>query len=289
MKKIIAVAMLACMTMAFAGCSQNTADEESQGQTSIEESVQSSADSSAEESSKQESSKQESSKQESSKQESSKQESSKEESKKEESKEESSKQESSETEESVQESSAAPEQQVITTVTETVPAESSQETQQPAQSQPEQPAEPSVVPASTGSYSNSDLSFIFNGSNIALLTKINDALAVLGTASNIESLPSCLSIDSPDDKLYHYNGFTVQTLTDSEGEKIYNIDITGAGAATSKGIAVGSSTADIEAAYGKAAEQDEMLYSYTVDGGKNRLEFFLENGKVTEIVYSYAP
>ena len=279
MKKIIAVAMLACMTMAFAGCSQNTAEEESKGQISIEESVQSSADSSAEESSKQESSKQESSKQESSK----------EESKKEESKEESSKQESSETEESVQESSAAPEQQVITTVTETVPAESSQEPQQPAQPQPEQPAESSVVPASTGSYSNSDLSFTFNGSNIALLTKLNDALAVLGTASNIESLPSCLSIDSPDDKLYHYNGFTVQTLTDSEGEKIYNIDITGAGAATSKGIAVGSSTADIEAAYGKAAEQDEMLYSYTVDGGKNRLEFFIENGKVTEIVYSYAP
>ena len=129
----------------------------------------------------------------------------------------------------------------------------------------------------------------YNGRTVTLLTPISNAVSSIGKALSTEKLPSCLSLDAPDDVIYTYNGFTLQTLTDSSGEKVYNIDITGSGAATAKGIAVGSSSADIEKAYGKAAEADDFLMRYTVDGGKNTLDFMIENGKVTEIIIAYAP
>ena len=143
--------------------------------------------------------------------------------------------------------------------------------------------------STNGSFSSSDLAMSYNGRTVTLLTPISNAVSSIGKALSTEKLPSCLSLDAPDDVIYTYNGFTLQTLTDSSGEKVYNIDITGSGAATAKGIAVGSSSADIEKAYGKAAEADDFLMRYTVDGGKNTLDFMIENGKVTEIIIAYAP
>ena len=129
----------------------------------------------------------------------------------------------------------------------------------------------------------------YNDRTVALLSGINDAVAAFGNASSTEKLPSCLSMDSPDDVIYTYNGFTLQTLTENGVEKVYIMDITGSSATTAKGVAVGSSVADIEKAYGKAAESDDFLKRYTVDGGKNTLDFMLENGRVTEIIIAYAP
>ena len=132
-------------------------------------------------------------------------------------------------------------------------------------------------------------SMSFNGKTVTLLTGISDAISAVGNASSTEKLPSCHSLDSPDDVVYTYNGFKLQTLTDSSGEKVYNIDITGGSATTSKGIAVGNSAADIEKAYGQPAVADDFLIRYTVDGGKNTLDFMMENSKVTEIIIAYAP
>ncbi len=283
MKKFIAIAVLACMTAAFAGCSQeNTQAEESKGQISIEESVVSEQESSSDESSTAESSAEESSKTESSQQ-SGESESSVQES----SKQESSKQESSkpQQESKAQTASSQPTQQVIVQQQVVQPQEQQTQPQQQPQPQPQetQPSQTQEAPpVITGSINAGDLAVTLNNRTVTLMTAMGGAASVFGEPSSVESLPSCLGESKDDDKLYHYNGYEIQTLNDGT-EKIYYIHITGAGISTSKGIICGSSIEDIEAAYGTPTNKDDMICTYVVDNGKYSLDFFLEGGKVSEI------
>ena len=291
MKKLIAIAVLACMTLTFAGCGQdNNAKEESKGTVSIaESSVEESAGESSEENSKSE----ESSAEESSKEEASE---NSEASEKESSAEESSEKAESDNEQAEKEAAekaAAEKAAAEKAAAEKAAAEKAAAEKEAAEkaAAEKEAAEKAAAEqqSANGSFSNADLAMSFNGKTVTLLTGISDAISAVGNASSTEKLPSCLSLDSPDDVVYTYNGFKLQTLTDSSGEKVYNIDITGGSATTSKGIAVGNSAADIEKAYGQPAEADDFLIRYTVDGGKNTLDFMMENSKVTEIIIAYAP
>ena len=291
MKKLIAIAVLACMTLTFAGCGQdNNAKEESKGTVSIaESSVEESAGESSEENSKSE----ESSAEESSKEEASE---NSEASEKESSAEESSEKAESDNEQAEKEAAekaAAEKAAAEKAAAEKAAAEKAAAEKAAAEKAAAEKAAAEKAAAEqqseNGSFSNADLAMSFNGKTVTLLTGISDAISAVGNASSTEKLPSCLSLDSPDDVVYTYNGFKLQTLTDSSGEKVYNIDITGGSATTSKGIAVGNSAADIEKAYGQPAEADDFLIRYTVDGGKNTLDFMMENSKVTEIIIAYAP
>ena len=281
MKKLIAIAVLACMTLTFAGCGQdNNAKEESKGTVSIaESSVEESAGESSEENSKSE----ESSKEEASE--------NSEASEKESSAEESSEKAESDNEQAEKEAAekaAAEKAAAEKAAAEKAAAEKEAAEKATAEKEAAEKAA-AEQQSENGSFSNADLAMSFNGKTVTLLTGISDAISAVGNASSTEKLPSCLSLDSPDDVVYTYNGFKLQTLTDSSGEKVYNIDITGGSATTSKGIAVGNSAADIEKAYGQPAEADDFLIRYTVDGGKNTLDFMMENSKVTEIIIAYAP
>lgn len=316
MKKLIAIAVLACMTLTFAGCGQdNNAKEESKGTVSIaESSVEESAGESSEENSKsEESSAEESSKEEASENsEASEKESSAEESsEKAESDNEQAEKEAAEkaaAEKAAAEKAAAEKAAAEKAAAEKAAAEKAAAEKEAAEKEAAEKAAAEKEAAekaaaekeasekaaaeqqsANGSFSNADLAMSFNGKTVTLLTGISDAISAVGNASSTEKLPSCLSLDSPDDVVYTYNGFKLQTLTDSSGEKVYNIDITGGSATTSKGIAVGNSAADIEKAYGQPAEADDFLIRYTVDGGKNTLDFMTENSKVTEIIIAYAP
>ena len=331
MKKLIAIAVLACMTLTFAGCGQdNNAKEESKGTVSIaESSVEESAGESAEENSKsEESSAEESSKEEASENsEASEKESSAEESsEKAESDNEQAEKEAAEkaaaekaaaekaaaekaaAEKAAAEKAAAEKAAAEKAAAEKAAAEKAAAEKAAAEKEAAEKAAAEKEAAekaaaekeasekaaaeqqsANGSFSNADLAMSFNGKTVTLLTGISDAISAVGNASSTEKLPCCLSLDSPDDVVYTYNGFKLQTLTDSSGEKVYNIDITGGSATTSKGIAVGNSAADIEKAYGQPAEADDFLIRYTVDGGKNTLDFMTENSKVTEIIIAYAP
>ena len=311
MKKLIAIAVLACMTLTFAGCGQdNNAKEESKGTVSIaESSVEESAGESSEENSKsEESSAEESSKEEASENsEASEKESSAEESsEKAESDNEQAEKEAAEkaaAEKAAAEKAAAEKAAAEKAAAEKAAAEKAAAEKEAAEkaAAEKEAAEKAAAEkeasekaaaeqqSANGSFSNADLAMSFNGKTVTLLTGISDAISAVGNASSTEKLPSCLSLDSPDDVVYTYNGFKLQTLTDSSGEKVYNIDITGGSATTSKGIAVGNSAADIEKAYGQPAEADDFLIRYTVDGGKNTLDFMMENSKVTEIIIAYAP
>ena len=292
MKKRLLAVMIVCAMAAFAGCSQDTEPvQESAGQISIEESSEISAESSEEGSVSAQPSEEESSKDESSKaQESSKaEESSKTESN-------TSKTETSKKESSSQSSAPATRQVIVqqpqtqtTTTTEPQPQDNEPQPQQPQTEQPSQQTpqpqpEPSQQPQS-GSISKADLAISVNGQSVGIMTEMNSVASVFGTASSVESLPSCLGQSQADDKLYHYNGYTIQTLNDGI-EKIYYITIEGDGASTSKGIKIGSSTDDVKAAYGEPSAQEEWMYTYDVDNGKFSLQLMITDGAVSEIIIS---
>lgn len=287
MKRIIAIALLACMTMFCGACSDSSTKEESSGKVSIESQDNSNDSSVSEESSKEESSKEESSKEESSKEESSKKEktvleSSAEQSSKEEesSAAVTSVEESSEKESSIEESSVVSEEPESSVESEVI-APSEQE----VSSVNEQPQAAQPV---MGQFSADDMGFTYNNYTVSLHDNMQNVIASIGNASSVETAPSCLAINIADDKMYYYDGFMIQTYTDNEAEKVYMIQITGTSAATTKGITIGSTASDIENAYGldSAAEHSDFMYSYNADN-KTHLDFIMESGKVIEIDYTY--
>lgn len=112
----------------------------------------------------------------------------------------------------------------------------------------EEPAENNEPPApeqAVGSFSDSDLSF--NGAS--LLGDASGLISSLGAASSVDEAESCLN-NGADMKIYHYPGLDVSCYIDGESEIIFDITITG-GYSTPKGITVGSSRADVVAAYGE--------------------------------------
>lgn len=274
MKRLIAISLMACMVLSFAGCSDSSEESESSGKVSIV------TESSADESSEEESSEPESSVEVSSEEESSEQESSKEES----SEPESSVEESSEEESSEPESSEEP-----SVAEDSIAPESSEEPSvEPSPEPSPEPSEEPVQQTAMGEFSEADMKFLYNNNLIGIHDNMANVVSAIGNASSVESAPSCLAINVADDKMYYYNGFMIQTYTDNEAEKVYMIQITDSSAATAKGVTVGSSAADIENAYGLAAasEHSDFIYSYNADS-QTHLDFIMEDGKVIEIDYTY--
>lgn len=140
--------------------------------------------------------------------------------------------------------------------------------------------EPDTAPAAQ--FSAEDLAFQYNGVS---LTVGQDAAGFVAAvpADTMESAPSCYGNGS--DVNYYYSNFTLY-IWDSEGKQLtYGIDITGAGLTTSKGIGIGSSLADVTAAYGSGCTVEGPDYVYAVDDCT--LRFTISGDAVTYISYNY--
>lgn len=86
-------------------------------------------------------------------------------------------------------------------------------------------------------------------------------------------------IGSGKDRTYTYSNYKLITYFENGTEILKEIDITGAGIATRKGISVGSSLADVEAAYG--ASDVPGIYAYSTADGT--VDIIIDNGTVTSI------
>lgn len=86
-----------------------------------------------------------------------------------------------------------------------------------------------------------------------------------------------------EDISYYYDDFTVYVWNGNGGAVTYSIDITGSGAATQKGITIGSSADDVIAAYGTEYTEQAMDYVYTYEDCT--LRFTLIDGQVHYISY----
>ncbi|MBO5572171.1 MAG: hypothetical protein J5926_05605 [Ruminococcus sp.] len=122
----------------------------------------------------------------------------------------------------------------------------------------EQPQQNNETPADNGNTNtqpdNKTVSFSIDD----LLSNAAGKIAELGTPDNTETAAACTS-NGCDVKIYHFPDLEVQCYIDGGVEYIYDVKITGGDYTTSKGIKVGSSRADVEAAYGAGEEAGGMI------------------------------
>lgn len=148
----------------------------------------------------------------------------------------------------------------------------------PVTTEPVQTTTEPVQQVQTGSFSSSDLNFM----GTALLGDASGLISALGAPVFTEEAPGCLS-NGADQKIYRYNGLDIYCYVDGDREVVYDITITG-GYTTPKGIYVGSSRADVEAAYGKGnGGTSEVIY-----GSENHGLYIFYNGDTVSMIDYYS-
>lgn len=79
------------------------------------------------------------------------------------------------------------------------------------------------------------------------------------------------------DKVFTYDGYEITTYPNEKGDFIKDINITSQTAKTDKGIGVGSTLAEVEAAYGKDYTVSGKMYEYYQDDTKYMYFFILDD------------
>lgn len=117
-----------------------------------------------------------------------------------------------------------------------------------------------------------------------LLSDAKGLIADLGTPVYEGGGAACLK-NGHDSKIYQYDGLEIQCYVDGDKEYIFQINITGGDYQTDKGIKVGSTRADVEAAYGTGTESGKMIiYS----SGSNEMDIqYNDNGDTVISIFFY--
>ena len=144
--------------------------------------------------------------------------------------------------------------------------------------QPQEQQQNNETPAAQNEPEKKEVKFGFEN----LLQNAADTIAALGNPNSTETAAACTNNDV---KIYHYPDLDIQCYIDGGAEYIWDYDFKGGDYTTSKGIKVGSSRADVEAAYGTGEESGNTLI-YT-DGDK-QLIFTMNGDTVSEIDF-YVP
>lgn len=84
---------------------------------------------------------------------------------------------------------------------------------------------------------------------------------------------------------YTYDGFTVETYPDNNVNRVYAVTLTDNTTQTAEGVKVGASAEDVKAACGEPDVDSDAFLVYNGDGVD--LQFFMEDGSVSQIVYTY--
>jgi len=106
-----------------------------------------------------------------------------------------------------------------------------------------------------GSFSGADMAFVISGKTVRLDQNVSVIKDLLGAPKSCEEVESC-AYDGLD-KFFVYDGVEVSTLP-IDGDLICAIDVLKNTVKTEKGVTIGGSLAQIEAAYGK---------DYTLENG----------------------
>lgn len=138
--------------------------------------------------------------------------------------------------------------------------------------------------SSSAAVSANEVKFTYNGAAVELNTEIDAMVSALGDPIDISSQMSCHG--EGEDKTYTYDGFVVNSYPRDGKDYVMEIVVSNAGIPTSKGIEVGSSAADVVAAYGMGYKEIGVYYAYDA-GDKMSLQFYIENDAVKEIDYYY--
>ena len=151
----------------------------------------------------------------------------------------------------------------------------------PPASQPAQgnTAEPSQGQQQT--YSETDFTFVFNGTEVTVNENMADALAALGEPQSYFEAESC-AFDGLD-KTYTYPGFVITTRPDGDKDFINSIRLSDDSTTTREGAYIGYTADQVKAIYGEPENDLETALYYTK--GNATLSFILENDAVISIEY----
>ena len=147
------------------------------------------------------------------------------------------------------------------------------------------PAQDTNTPATesgagaTDSGATTEGAFLVAGSAIRTGMNMADALQILGDPLSYFEAESCAFNGL--DKTYTYSGFVVTTRPDGENDYINSIVLTDDSVTTAKGIYIGSSEADVVAAYGECDSVTMLSYTF----GDTCLNFIIADGAVISIEY----
>ena len=135
------------------------------------------------------------------------------------------------------------------------------------------PSEPTV---------NEHFVFNYNGTAIKLHANMAPILAALGEPKTYTESTSCAFEGL--DKTYYYGSFYIDTYPIGDQDYVYDFWFADDSVATTEGIYIGSTQAQVEAAYG--ADNFNGSNAYIVTKGDGQLTVILKDGKVSSIQYS---
>ena len=118
-----------------------------------------------------------------------------------------------------------------------------------------------------------------NGVKVEFDVLANDVLDAIGGNPSYEESTSCAFEGL--DKTYGFGGYYITTYPDGDKDYIYSAWFVDDSVTTAEGIYVGSSKAEVEAAYGISVDGD----SATLTKGNTELVIILEDDAVVEIQY----
>ncbi len=124
--------------------------------------------------------------------------------------------------------------------------------------------------------------FTYNGTTITLYAEAAPIIEALGEPLKYTESTSCAFEGL--DKSYDYGSFHLETYPQGDQDFVYGWWFVDDLVETDEGICIGSSQADVEAAYG--AENYNGSNAYIVKQGGGVLTVILENGVVTSVQYA---
>lgn len=142
---------------------------------------------------------------------------------------------------------------------------------------PDPEPDPQPEPDPTPDPEPQNVSFGFE----SLHSNAGGVISALGDPWDVTTAPACFA-NGADSKIYSYDGLTIECYVLDGTENICCITITSSSYSTSSGVTVGSSQADVEAAYGAG----ESAGAYTIYyNGSSELDVKYDNGIVAELVF----
>ncbi len=115
----------------------------------------------------------------------------------------------------------------------------------------------------------------------SLHSNASGVISALGDPLDVTTAPACFA-NGADSKIYSYDGLTIECYVLDGVENICCVTIASSSYSTSAGVTIGSSQADVEAAYGAG----EAAGAYTIYySGSSELDVKYDNGAVAELVF----
>lgn len=122
-------------------------------------------------------------------------------------------------------------------------------------------------------------SFGFNNGSVLLTPGEKFAADNEGMPETLEYMEAASCYFEGLDKVFTYDGYEITTYPKADGDYIQDVNVSSETIRTDKGVGVGSTLEDIEAAYGKDYTVSGKMYEYYQDDTKY-IYFFILNDVV---------